>query len=342
MEEKDFDIEIQEEEEEKTQEVQLPLNFLTLGEVAHDDVKVYIRQRVFKALEKFAESDTTKELGSILIGDYVEEQGKTHVIISDFIEAKYTDASSATLTFTHETWGYVHAKREKLYPEKKIIGWQHTHPNYGIFLSNYDMFIQENFFNMPFQVAYVIDPIQDTRGFFQWKDDKVEKLKGFYIYDEVGKPIRIEKKKPSKEKEEDKKETPAATGINKTMKIILAVLCAVCVILTFSLISLKSDYNELIEKQEAFSSTVSSIIGSQNSTINDQSKQIADLEKKLGENGVQFINHTVKEGESLYSICQSNKIDYATSIDTILALNGIKDVNKIFVGQNIILPVTNN
>ncbi len=340
MEEKDFEIEIQEEEEEKAQEVQLPLNFLTLGEVANDDVKVYIRQRVFKALEKFAATDTTKELGSILIGDYVEEQGKTHVIISDFIEAKYTDASSATLTFTHETWGYVHAKREKLYPDKKIIGWQHTHPNYGIFLSNYDMFIQENFFNMPFQVAYVIDPIQDTRGFFQWKNDKVEKLKGFFIYDEVGKPIRIEKKKPSKEKEEEKKETQTSQGINKTMKIILAVLCAVCVILTFSVISLKSDYNELLEQQENFSSTVSSIIGSQSSTINDQSKRIADLEKKLGENSVQFVTHTVKSGESLYSICQSNKIDYSKNIKTILALNGIENENKIFVGQQIILPVS--
>ena len=105
----------------------------------------------------------------MLLGNYSRELGKTNVIISDYIEAKYTDASASTLTFTHDTWEYIHAEHERLYADKKIIGWQHTHPNYGIFLSNYDMFIQENFFNLPFQVAYVIDPIQNLRGFFQWK-----------------------------------------------------------------------------------------------------------------------------------------------------------------------------
>ena len=64
------------------------------------------------------------------------------------------------------------------------MGWQHTHPGYGVFLSGYDLFIQKNFFNLPFQVAYVIDPIENTRGFFQWKNEKIKKLGGYYIYDD--------------------------------------------------------------------------------------------------------------------------------------------------------------
>ena len=176
---RDFELEVQENTIEQSQNVQLPMNFLTFGEIESDDVKVYIKQDVYKALEKLAASDTSKELGSIIIGDYCQEMGKMNVIISNYVEAKYTDASASTLTFTHETWDYVHREHEKSYPDKKIVGWQHTHPNYGIFLSNYDLFIQENFFNLPFQVAYVIDPIQNIRGFFQWKNGKIEKLKGY-------------------------------------------------------------------------------------------------------------------------------------------------------------------
>ncbi len=82
-------------------------------------------------------------------------------------EAKYTDATASTLTFTHETWDYVHGEHDKMYRTLRMIGWQHTHPNYGVFLSNYDMFIQENFFNLPYQLAYVVDPVQNIRGFFQ-------------------------------------------------------------------------------------------------------------------------------------------------------------------------------
>jgi len=104
------------------------------------------------------------------------------VIISAFIEAKYADATASTLTFTHETWNYVHSEQSRLYPGLKIIGWQHTHPGYGVFLSSFDLFIQENFFNMPFQIAYVIDPIRKNCGFFQWKDNKVQRLGGFFLY----------------------------------------------------------------------------------------------------------------------------------------------------------------
>lgn len=165
----DFEIDIQESTDANSSNVQLPLNFLSFGEIENDDVKVYIKQDVYKALEKYALQDVEHERGTIILGDYAEELGKTHVIISNYIEAKYTDASASTLTFTHETWDYVHKEHDAKFSDKKIVGWQHTHPNYGIFLSNYDLFIQENFFNMPFQVAYVIDPIQNIRGFFQWK-----------------------------------------------------------------------------------------------------------------------------------------------------------------------------
>lgn len=51
---KDFDIEIQDETVEETNRVQLPMNFLTFGEIENDDVKVYIKQDVYKALEKLA------------------------------------------------------------------------------------------------------------------------------------------------------------------------------------------------------------------------------------------------------------------------------------------------
>ena len=182
----DFEIDIISDNTSNSTPIQLPLNFLKIGEIENDDVKVYIHQDVYKEMEKYASSDTAHELGTIMIGEYSEDMGKVHVVISDFIYAKYTDASASTLTFTHETWDYVHKEHDEKYPNKKIVGWQHTHPGYGVFLSNYDMFIQENFFNLTFQVAYVIDPLQHLRGFFQWKNGKVEKLKGFYIYDDLG------------------------------------------------------------------------------------------------------------------------------------------------------------
>lgn len=391
--EKDFEIDIQDENVEDAPSVQLPMNFLTFGEIENDDVKVYIKQDVYKALEKLAASDTSKELGSIILGEYSQEHGKTHVIISQYIEAKYTDASASTLTFTHETWDYVHSEHEKRYPDKKIIGWQHTHPNYGIFLSNYDMFIQENFFNLPFQVAYVIDPIQNLRGFFQWKNGRIEKLKGYYIYDDVGKPIKIEQTKV-------KKEEPAPAKTSKVASVLIALLCAATLFLSCFAISLNNKYEKQLEKQEEILADISNQqeeiknqkdeiegqkteIGKQNEVIQNQADAIAKLqellangvldstgqttaadllamlenheltlqnqdeliaelkallEKKPEEGIVTFKAYTVVAGDSLSKICAANNLDYGANYKIILAINGIKDANQIYVGQTILLP----
>lgn len=361
-----FEIEVLEDDQEENEPVQLPLNFLTIGEIEKDDVKVYIKQDVYKALEEYAASDVNHELGTIILGQYSEEMGKMHVIISDYIIAKYTDASASTLTFTHETWDYVHKEHDKKYPDKKIVGWQHTHPGYGIFLSNYDMFIQENFFNIPFQVAYVIDPVQHLRGFFQWKGGKVEKLKGFYIYDDLGKTIKIDQPKIKKNTELETKDIQKTNKLHMAATAILALL-TIC--LLFTTASLSRKYSTQMENQEALQGQ----IASQNLTIAEQAEELASIKGAIenseaseevvpeqtqraeteapnsesskddvthaGGSGVTYFKpYIVQPGDSLLSICKAAGIDYYSTYRIILAVSGIDNANEIYVGQTIMLP----
>lgn len=174
--------------------VTLPKNVYAVGDTS-GSVKVYIKQDVYKDIEEYSALDTSNEAGSILLGQHLEDESGTHIIISEFIEAKYTDASASSLTFTHDTWDYVHTRHEKRCPEKVILGWHHTHPGYDVFLSSYDLFIQENFFDLPFQTAYVVDPLKDNRGFFAKKDGVISRLGGFFIYDDGKKPIKLPQSK---------------------------------------------------------------------------------------------------------------------------------------------------
>ena len=373
----DFDIDILEEEETEQDVIQLPMNYLLIGELENDDVKVYIKQDVYKALEEYASSDTAHELGTIILGNYADALGKMNVVISEFIYAKYTDASASTLTFTHETWDYVHKEHENNHPDTRIVGWQHTHPGYGIFLSNYDMFIQENFFNLPFQVAYVIDPVQHIRGFFQWKNGKVEKLKGFYIYDEVGKQIKIEQPK------EKKNSGSGADGMSRAdngsklsvfQPIILGVLCVAVIGLLISTMSLHKRYARQVEDQEALELQ----LAEQNMLLSQQAMELesvktaatpsadTQLDHPISDNKeeeskdievgatepeepsqeppsidgrVYFTAYKVEAGDSLYAICVKNNLDYASTYKIILAINGIQDPNQIYVGQTILLPI---
>jgi hypothetical protein len=54
------------------------------------------------------------------------------------------------------------------FPNLETIGWFHTHPGHGLFLSQPDLRIHEGFFRQPFQVAMEIDtlsPNLDTAFF---------------------------------------------------------------------------------------------------------------------------------------------------------------------------------
>ena len=165
----------------------LPQNILPIGDRVEENKNIYILQSVYKEIHKFTQNKTTNESGGMLVGTVLEEFGKTNIIVSGFVEAKYCEATPTTLKFTHETWEYVHKEIEKKHPEKKIVGWIHTHPNFGIFLSEYDKFIQNNYFNEENQIAYVIDPIQNIEGFYFWINGNIEKCKGVYVFDKVEK-----------------------------------------------------------------------------------------------------------------------------------------------------------
>lgn len=365
----EFEIELFESEREEDKPMQLPLNFVSVGSPENEEVKVYIKQDVYRALEKFAASNTSKELGSILLGSHTEALGKTHVVISAYIEAKYTDASASTLTFTHETWDYVYKEKERSFPQDKIVGWQHTHPSYGIFLSNYDLFIQENFFNMPFQVAYVIDPVQNLRGFFCRKNGKIEKLPGFYVYDDLDKPVKI---KQAREQQAARCETPGKR--KKLLPILLAVLLLLTAALTAATALLYRGYQKQSREQEALTQRVQA----QEEQLRRQEEQLRRQEEQLSarqqepstEHAAEasedpehqseqtpvpeeppaqpqtehvqyasFIVYTVNVGDSLSSICAENGIDYAANWRMIVGLNGINDPDMLYPGQKLLLPL---
>lgn len=56
---------------------------------------------------------------------------------------------------------------------------------------------------------------------------------------------------------------------------------------------------------------------------------------------IKFIEYEIKPGDSLLSICNEMGISYNSSIEYIKNINGISDINKIFVGQKILLPDNN-
>lgn len=117
---------------------------------------------VMSQVEKHAYGILDAEVGGMLFGRIENEQ----VNIIGFVPARNAAVDQISLTFTHEVWEDILAEGNKLFPGSQIVGWFHTHPNFGLFLSEYDSFIQRNFFASHRQLALVIDPISGHLGWF--------------------------------------------------------------------------------------------------------------------------------------------------------------------------------
>ncbi|MEA2410707.1 MAG: hypothetical protein QOC77_1268 [Thermoleophilaceae bacterium] len=120
-------------------------------------------------------ANTDREVGGVLVGRVPLRGGMP--LVTGAIEALAADEQRATLTFTQDAWSHVHATLDRDFPEsEQIVGWYHSHPGFGIFLSGHDLFIHKNFFAGISQIALVVDPHAGTEGVFVWRDGEIEVL----------------------------------------------------------------------------------------------------------------------------------------------------------------------
>ena len=252
----------------------LPQNIVNFGEHVVEDKNIYIAQSVYKDIHKFTKDKTENESGGVLVGNVIEEFGKTNIIIRGFVEAKYCEGTPTTLKFTHETWEYVHGEIGKKYPKYKILGWIHTHPDFGIFLSEYDKFIQENFFKEENQIAYVVDPIQKIEGFYFWINGKIERCKGFFVFDKVGTEITVSDKAEAEEPD-------VPVGFPKLAKILIGVLSGAVALLIILCLSLNGKISNLQDQMETLVNSANQSLSYMSIQVNSLYGEIDDLKARV-------------------------------------------------------------
>lgn len=140
---------------------------------AGTEVLVHLEPDVAAFIEEFAHTDMDRELGGVLLGTYNVLNGSYLVSIKAAIEGRHMGDSQTNVTFTKKSWDYIDSARDKHFPDLQIVGWFHTHPGYGVFLSKYDVFLHKSSFPEPWQVAYVTDPIARKAGIFGWYKEEL-------------------------------------------------------------------------------------------------------------------------------------------------------------------------
>ncbi|HEY3319298.1 MAG TPA: Mov34/MPN/PAD-1 family protein [Planctomycetota bacterium] len=150
---------------------------------ASSEYRVHITESAYARMRKHAETTNEVELGGVLIGTVHRDSAGLFLLITGVIEGQNANNYGAQVTFTHQTWEHINKTKDKEYPNQRIVGWYHTHPGFGVFLSGMDTFIQENYFNHPYQVAIVIETRQNKEGCFAWINGKTAALRRYWVGD---------------------------------------------------------------------------------------------------------------------------------------------------------------
>ena len=132
--------------------------------------QVIFRQSVLDQIHRHGKAHTQVEVCGVLVGDIFHDDQGPYAYVQAAIQGNDAVNKQTQVTITSQTWSRIHETLEKEHPDKRIVGWYHTHPGFGIFLSGMDLFIQDNFFNEPWQVAFVHDPLGGDEGVFVWRD----------------------------------------------------------------------------------------------------------------------------------------------------------------------------
>jgi proteasome lid subunit RPN8/RPN11 len=151
-------------------------------------LSVFVTQSAYSHAVIHCASEPDYEVGGFLLGKWCRdvENGQQFVVAETALPARFTRQGSVYLTFTQDSLVDIHAKIDRDFPGKDVVGWYHTHPRMGIFLSHYDTWLHDHFFPEPWQIALVIEPHMALGGFFMRDADgslDPSRYFGFYELD---------------------------------------------------------------------------------------------------------------------------------------------------------------
>lgn len=160
-----------------------PSEFFQVGK-AQDDLKIYLRYDLFRALDDFAAKDSSREQAGLLVGRLGDSKEGPFLVVEDAIEISIGDANTGRFSAASWQRGYRIAKTR--HPQHEIVGWFHSHLDQGVELTEEELSIHQRHFPEEWQLIYVVDPVRRDRNFHVRTGDQMTAVEGFRIFGKEG------------------------------------------------------------------------------------------------------------------------------------------------------------
>lgn len=149
----------------------LPPDFLLTGSPKKWEAapfRIYILQEVYDEIWAHVNKTPAIESGGVLVGHPFRtfDGQTTFVVITAAVPQHSQDRSGGHFTVGPVQIAEARREMEQRYSGLIAVGWYHSHPGHGVFLSGQDMTIVRSIYDAPWHVALVVDPQRVKEGIF--------------------------------------------------------------------------------------------------------------------------------------------------------------------------------
>ncbi|MFO0065928.1 MAG: Mov34/MPN/PAD-1 family protein [Pirellulaceae bacterium] len=158
---------------------------------SEESLQLLIDHVCWEELHRHARQFEQVEQGGLLLGRTSVKQvtslaDKKEIIWISQSVASPVAGDAVSWRLDADQWGELMTSALQRHPGLEIVGWDHTHPGMGIFLSEQDLFVAGHFFPAPYQLSLVIDPVRGLAGAFRMVAGKATPLAGFQLLESEG------------------------------------------------------------------------------------------------------------------------------------------------------------
>lgn len=153
-----------------------------------NELRISVDRKPYAEIIGHAIVEPDVEVCGVLVGRFEQDANGPYVHVSAAIRGEAAKEQGAAVTFTHETWSHIHGEMDHRFPDDQIVGWYHTHGGFGVFLSEMDVFVHDNFFPEKLHLAYVYDPLAGSEAFFHRTEGGLQPAPRYWLGGRERKP----------------------------------------------------------------------------------------------------------------------------------------------------------
>lgn len=179
----------------------VPKNIRQIGDVSKD-TKIYMEDYVYTYLTSDWKLEETKGRIAVLLGTCDWKNSTSYVFIKSAVVAESMEISKDYYPFTDKVWGEIYENTKKYFQGQEVVGWYLSLPDGGLKLTDAMIRTHTKHFSGNDKVLLLSDPYECECCFYIYRNNRMEKQDGYYIYYEKNELMQeyiLDKKPLSKE-----------------------------------------------------------------------------------------------------------------------------------------------